>query len=151
MAIGPVAGSLVYIGTSETIASPDDYLLIGEINDQGSIGRRYSEIIAQAISTRGDRKFKGTYNDGTLTLKVNRDASDVGQAACIVARDSDSDYNFKIVLNDAAAGGFTINTTTLFKAKVMSYTLDMGGPNSIVMATIEVSIKSGSISEIAAA
>ncbi len=150
MAIGPTAGSLVYIGTSETIASPDDYVLIGEITDQGSIGRKYQEIVAQSIGTRGDRKFKGTYNDGTLTLKVNRDSSDTGQAAAIVARDSDADFNFKIVLNDAANGGFTTNTTTTFKGKVMSYTMDMGGPNSVVQATIEISIKSTSITEVAA-
>lgn len=151
MAIGPTAGSALYIGTSESVASPDDYLLIGEITDMGSFGRTYQEVVAQSIDQRGDRKFKGSYNDGTMTLKVNRDPSDVGQAAAITARDSDADYNFKLLLNDDETGGFATPTTITFKAKVMSYTLDLGGPNSIVQATIQLSIKSGSISEVAAA
>ncbi len=150
MSIGPTAGSALYIGTSESVASPDDYLEIGEITDFGSFGRTYQEIIAQSVRTRGDRKFKGTYNDGTITLKVNRDPSDVGQAAAIVARESDADYNFKITLNDDETGGFTTATTITFKGKVMSYTLDMGGPNNIVQATIAISLKSGSLAEVAA-
>jgi hypothetical protein len=150
MSIGPTAGSKLYIGTAESTPSPDDYIEIGEITDFGSFGRQYQEIVAQAVGSRGDRKFKGTFNDGTMTLKVNRDPSDLGQAAAITARDSDSDYNFKIELNDDETGGFTNPTTITLKAKVMSYTLDMGGPNSMVQATIMLGIKSGSISETAA-
>lgn len=151
MAIGPTAGSKLYIGTSESVASPDDYLEIGEISDLGSFGRVYQQIKAQSIGTRGDRKYKGTFDDGAMSIKVNRDATDTGQAAAIAARDSDADYNLKIVLNDAAGGGFTTNTTFYLKAKVMSYTVEAGGPNSIVMATINLDIKSGSITEVAAA
>jgi hypothetical protein len=151
MAIGPTAGSKLYIGTSESIASPDDYLEIGEITDLGSFGRVYTQIKAQTIGTRGDRKYKGTYDDGTLAVKVLRTSSDTGQAAALVARDSDSDYNFKLVLNDAAEGGFATNTTVYFKAKVMSYTLETGGPNTVVAATINLDLKSGSTVEVAAA
>ncbi len=150
MAVGPVAGSKLYIGTSETIGSPDDYLEIGEINDLGSFGRVYQEIIAQSIGTRGDRKYKGTYNDGAMAIKVNRDPVDTGQAAAIVARDSDADFNFKLTINDAGETGVTYNTEFFFKAKVMSYTVEGGGPNNIVMSTINLSLKSGSIIEVAA-
>ena len=55
MSIGPTAGSKLYIGTTETVASPDDYIEIGEITDLGTFGRTYQEIIAQAIGSRGDR------------------------------------------------------------------------------------------------
>jgi len=151
MAIGPTAGSTISIGTSETVASPDDYILIGEVSDFGAFGRVYQEIKVDTVGTRGTRKFKGTYDDGNVTLKVVRDPSDVGQAAAIVARDSDADYNFKIALNDDETGGFSNPTTVTFKAKVMSYTLEMGGPNSVVMATIALAIKSGTIAETAAA
>ena len=151
MAIGPTAGSIIYIGTTESSPSPDDYIAIGEVTDFGSFGRVYQEIKVDTVGTRGTRKFKGTYDDGSVTLKVVRDASDVGQAAAITARDSDSDYNFKILLNDDETGGFTTPTTLTFKAKVMSYTLEMGGPNSVVMATVNLAIKSGTIVETAAA
>lgn len=151
MAIGPTAGSILYIGTSESTPSPDDYIAIGEVTDLGAFGRVYQEIRVDTIGTRGTRKFKGTYDDGNIALKVVRDASDTGQAAAITARDSDSDYNFKLTLNDDETGGFSTPTTVIFKAKVMSYTLEPGGPNNIVMATINLAIKSGSITETAAA
>ena len=56
-----------------------------------------------------------------------------------------------MTLNDDEAGGFTTPTTVLFKAKVMSYTLEAGGPNQVPAATITLGIKSGSITETAAA
>lgn len=150
MGIGPTAGSTLEIGTSETTASPDDYVAIGEITDLGTFGRVYQEIVAQSIGTRGDRKFKGTYNDGQMTIKVNRDYADAGQTAVDTALDSDSDYNFRITLNDNEDGGFTNPTTITFKAKVMQFPLELGGPNSMMMGNIVLSLKSGTITEVAA-
>jgi hypothetical protein len=150
MGIGPTAGSILAIGTTETIASPDDYTTVGEIADLGSFGRVYQEIIAQSIGTRGDRKFKGTYNDGQMTIKVNRDYADEGQADVETALDSDSDYNFRVTLNDNADGGFTNPTYITFKAKVMQFPLELGGPNSIMSGNIVLSLKSGSITVVPA-
>lgn len=150
MGISVTSGAKVYIGTSETIVSPDDYLEIGEINDLGSFGRTYNKIEAHSLGTRGIRKYKGSYDDGALTLKLNRDSADTGQAAAIVARDNDNDYNFKVTLNDAAPNGLTNNTTITFKGKVMSYTVDGGGDDSVVGSTLVVEIKSGTIAEVAA-
>lgn len=150
MGISVTAGSKLYIGTSETIASPDDWLEIGEVVNLGSIGRTYKKIEAPAIGQRGIRKFKGTYDDGTLTVKLNRDSADTGQAAAITARDNDNDYNMRIVLNDAQVNGLTNNTTIVFKAKIMSYTLDAGGVDDVVGSTLVVEVKANSITETAA-
>jgi hypothetical protein len=151
MAISATAGSTLAIGTTETINSPDDLLMIGEIVDLGALGRTYKKIEAPSIGTRGIRKYKGTYDDGTMTIKLNRDPADTGQAAAIVARDNDGDYNFRLTLNDyQQTSGFVISTIIDFKAKVMSYTLEPGGVDNMVGSTLVLEVKSGSITETAA-
>lgn len=149
MTVQTSAGCKIYIGTAETIASPDDYLEIGEVVNYSEFGRVYTQIKHDSIGTRGTRKFKGTYDDGSLTLQLGRDPADTGQAAAIVARDSDDDYNFKVTLNDDV-GANNVPTTFTFLAKVMSYTTNIGGPNQVVGATMMIDIKSGSIAEVAA-
>lgn len=149
MTVQTSAGCKIYIGTSEATASPDDWLEIGEVTNFSEFGRVYTEIKHDSIGTRGTRKFKGSYDDGNITLQLGRDPSDVGQAAAITARDSDDDYNIKLELNDDV-GSNTVPTTFTFLAKVMSYTTNIGGPNQVVGATLALAIKSGSITEVAA-
>lgn len=146
MAIGPTAGSKLYIGTSETIASPDDYLEIGNITNIGDFGKAFQEITVETIGQRGVQKFKGTYNEGTFTCTVARDATDTGQAAAIAALASDLPYNFKLVMNDATVT-LTTPTQFVFTAKIMSYVTKMGGANNVPMADIVISIVSGSVTE----
>ena len=67
----------------------------------GDFGRVYSEIKFDTVNNRGTLKFKGTYDDGSMTLQLGRDPSDAGQAAVIVARDSDNDFNFMVTFGDA--------------------------------------------------
>jgi len=150
MGIGPTAGSTLEVGLTGTVESPDNYLAVGEITDLGTFGRVYQEIVAQSISNRGDRKFKGTYNDGSMTIKVNRDFADTGQVRLQTALDSDSDYNIRITLNDNEDGGFTTPTMITFKAKVMQFPLELGGANSMMAGNCVLSIKSGSITVVAA-
>ncbi len=147
MAVSTAAGAKLYIGTAETLPSPDDYLEVGEITNMGEFGRVYNEIKYNALGNRGTLKFKGSYDDGQLSLDLGRAPSDVGQAAMVVALDSDSDYNFKVTLNDAVT---TTPTTFYFKAKVLSYTTNVGSVDQVVASKAMVSIKSGSITEVAA-
>ena len=146
MAISTAAGCKIYIGTTEAVSSPDDLLEIGEVTNFSEFGRVYQLITHQSIGTRGDRKYKGSYNDGAITLQLGRDTSDTGQAACIVARDADEDYNFKIMLNDDTVASPT-PTIFQFMGKVMSYTVNIGSANQIIGATMMIEIKSGSITE----
>ena len=150
MAVQTSAGCKIYIGTSEATASPDDWLEIGEVTNFSEFGRVYQLITHQSVNERGDRKFKGSYNDGDITLQLGRDPSDTGQAAAIAARDSDDDYWFKVTLNDDSVS-VTTPTTFTFQGKVMSYTVNIGGPNQVVGASMQIAITSGTITETAAA
>lgn len=144
MSIGPTAGSKLYIGTTETITSPDDWIEIGDIATLGDFGRVYNEIKVESVGNRNVTKFKGTRDDGNMTISLHRNALDVGQAAAIVALDVDLDYNFKLTLNDATVA-LTTATYFTWTGKVMSFQTKLGGPNNVVMADLMIGINSNTI------
>jgi hypothetical protein len=153
MPVNTTSGCTIAIGHS-TIVNPvpsaDTYTVIGFPTNLGAFGRTYVEINFDDLSNRNTLKFKGQRNDGTMAIQVGRAAEDAGQAAAIVARDSDQDFNFRVTLNDSSGTTSATPTTFYFLAKVMSYTTNIGGPNKVVDATVNVAIKSGSITETAA-
>ena len=150
MAVSTSAGSKLFIGTTAASASGDTYTEIAEITNLGAFGRSYNEIKHAALGNRNDIKFKGQRDDGSISLGLGRSAGDPGQAAMLVALDSDHDYNFKVTLNDAITPSTGTPTTILFKAKVMSYVTNVGGVDQVVAATASLGITSGSIAETAA-
>lgn len=150
MAVQTSAGSKLYIGTTASNAASDSYVEIGSIVNIPEFGRTYDEFTFASLGDRAVQKFKGTYNDGSVTIELGRDPSDAGQAAIQTALDHDFDYNFKVSLNDASPVSGSHPTIIYFKAKVMSYTTNIGAPNQVVGAKTLLGIKSGSITEIAA-
>lgn len=150
MAVQTSAGSKIYIGTTSSDEEHDSYVEVGEVTNIPEFGRAYEEVTFASLGNRAVQKFKGTYNDGTITVQLGRDVSDVGQAAIQAALDDDFDYNFKVTLNDASAVSGSHPTIIYFKAKVMSYTTNIGAPNQVVQASAQLGIKSGSIYEIEA-
>lgn len=150
MSVNTSAGSKLFIGTTATSGASDSYVEVAEVTNIGEFGRTYAEITFTSLGDRNVRKFKGSRNDGNITLQLGRSAGDVGQAAAVVALDDDQDYNFKITLNDDSGVSGATPTTFIFKAKVMSYVTNVGGTDQVVQATMQLGIKSGSIIETAA-
>lgn len=103
MGASPTGGSRIFIGTTATDPLTDSYVEIAEVTAIGVFGRTYAEITHNPLATRGTQKFKGSFNDGNLELQMADDTADAGQAAMLLALDSDFDYNFKIVANDDVA------------------------------------------------
>lgn len=148
MAVVQSAGTKIYIGGKEVSPqSETQWQLIGEVVNPGEFGRVYNLITHTSLDDRNVRKFKGSRNDGQLNMQLGRDPQDDGQADLISALDDDSDYNFKIELPDDPGGTGNSPTTFLFQAKVMSYTTNIGDPDSIIGATCLLEIRSGSIQE----
>lgn len=114
---------------------------IGEAEDLGEFGDEASEITFTALSNRRVRKFKGTYNAGTITCQVGSDPSDAGQAAMIAAFASDLDYPFKVELNDQLTVGGT-PTILYFIGKVMSKRRNVGNVENVVRQNFPIGINS---------
>lgn len=117
------------------------WVSIGEVEDLGEFGDEASEITFTALKNRRVRKFKGTFNAGTITSVAGSDPSDAGQAAMIAAFASDLDYPFRVMLNDKITLGGT-PTTLYFVGKVMSKRRNVGSVENVVRQNFPVGINS---------
>lgn len=155
MAVNTAAGSTFSIGPQGTYASTVDWsdseediitafealvwTEVGEVEDLGEFGDEASEITFTALANRRTRKFKGTFNAGTVTVQAGSDPEDAGQLAMIAAFASDLDYPFRVTLNDQ----LTENgepTTLYFGGKVMSKRRNVGNVENVVRQNFPVGI-----------
>ena len=136
------AGTKLYVGGTGVLLSESSWEEVGEIVDFGEYGKNFELVTHNPIGSRKTFKFKGSYNEGTLALQLGQDIADDGQADLRAALETDYDYNFKIEFNDAPAASGSTNTIDTFKAKVMSFTTQVGGVNSIVGAACNIEINS---------
>jgi hypothetical protein len=114
-------GLSLYIGTTAVDPTTDTYTEVAEIVEVPEFGREYSKIEYNPIKLRGVQKFKGGYNDGSVLVSLGKNLSDAGQAAMLAASNSDSQYNFKIVANDAAPVVSAVATITIASPGVVSW------------------------------
>ena len=103
MGVSTAAGATLSIGTTAAVGSTDTFVAVGEVVGIPEFGRVYNVIKYTPLATRNVQKFKGSYDDGDIAVPLGKNLGDVGQAAMLVARDVDLDYNFQIVANDAVA------------------------------------------------
>jgi len=144
MTVNTAAQSRVFIGTTGqandvTDYEADSYIEVGEVEDLGEFGDTAEEVTFTALKDRRTRKFKGSFNAGTMTIICGSDPEDVGQDALLAAFLSDFDYNFKVTLNDniTPAGA---PSTLFFSGKVMSKSRNVGQVNNVVRQTFMVGI-----------
>lgn len=144
MAVQTAAGTTIAISAQTPatfdaagyIAIDSSFKTIGEVTDAGTHGRTYAEVTHNPIGSRGTMKFKGSFNEGNKTLQLALDYDDEGQALAKTALDDDDDYSFAVTYPDGSID--------YFQAKVMSFTKTVSTVDSIVTATIELSITTDS-------
>lgn len=108
------------------------YTVLGDVSDLGSFGKVYNEVSFLPLATRAKQKFKGSYDNGTLALKLAKNKSDAGQVIALAALASDNAYAFKVVLQDG--------TIEFFSGRVMSYNIQVGGTDQITGSDINIGI-----------
>lgn len=144
MGVRTAAGTVIYIsattpGTFDSSgyqASDMNWAAIGEITDAGTHGRKYAEVTHKPLGSRGTQKFKGSFDEGQKTIQMGLDNDDAGQIIAKAASVSDNDYSFKV----AYPGG----DIDYFQAKVMSFEKQASNVDSIVSATMQLSLTSSS-------
>jgi hypothetical protein len=138
MTIGTVAGTSFAISAAIpatfNVAGYEalTFTTIGSIEDGGEHGREYAEVTFNPIDTRGTRKFKGSFNEGSKTLSIAYDSSDAGMVLLKTALDSDNDYSFEVT--------YPNGDIDFFQAKVMTLTKATGTVDSMRMASVTLSI-----------
>jgi hypothetical protein len=109
------------------------YTTIGEITSiDGDIGRVYNLVTHNPLATRATRKYKGSYNSGSVTIALALDKDDAGQILLEAALTSDSAYSFKLVRQDL--------TVLYFRAMVMSAPENYGGVDAITTRSVTLEI-----------
>ncbi len=133
--VGPVAGTKFYVGTSESVASPDDYVEVGDISNLGDISQQFAQVTVESIGSGDSYMLKGTRNFPNIDLVLNRNDSDQGQVALKAASEAARGtlYNFKILETD---GGLAT-----WKGEVFGYGPSYGGVNALRSVKTSVSIR----------
>ena len=127
IAIGPAPATYDEAGFAAVTALP-----IGEVTDAGEYGKVYNLVTHNPLANRQTKKFKGSYNNGSVTLQIAQDEVDTGQLAAKAASDSDDSYTIKVTKQNGAIDYFT--------AQVMSFTDAIGGVDSIEGGSIQLEI-----------
>ena len=156
MGIHANAGTQVGIGTTAehadaTAFAGETYTPIHNITDVGESGGE-SEILTTKHVDRPEavRKLKGSRDNGTMTLVVDRDSSDAGYQALIAAEKTPHAYAFRVRLNDAPASGSAPKGSVFyFRAIVASAKNSFNDADNIVSTTFALAI-TGPILEVPA-
>jgi len=106
--------------------------LVGEVTDLGEFGREYALVTHMPVGNRGTQKFKGSFNEGTITLSLGLDTDDAGQIIMKAASISDNDYSFMVTTQNG--------DKYFFRAQIMSWKVGVGSVDSITTATATLEI-----------
>ena len=109
---------------------------VGEITDLGEFGREYALVTHNPVGSRGTQKFKGSFNEGTMTLSLGLDTDDAGQIIMKAGSLSDANYSFEVTTQNG--------DIYYFQAKVMSWKVGVGGVDSITTATCTLELTTSS-------
>ena len=108
------------------------YTPVGEITDLGEFGREYSLVTHQPVGSRGTQKFKGSFNEGSITLSIGLDTDDAGQILMKAASLSDNNYTFRVETQNG--------DKYFFQAKVMSWKVNIGSVDNITTASCSLEL-----------
>jgi len=143
--IKPSAGTNLYIASPGTelpdewvdVFIDEDFTEVGSVSSIGEIEAAYEEVNFTDLQSRRNRKFKASRNDSSVTLELGYNVQDGGQEKLKEASRKKYNHTFSIVLNDGEV--------VSFEGVVMSHKINVNDSNSIVGATVEVSLDSGSL------
>lgn len=113
---------------------------IDEIEGFGSVGDAAAEITFDSVSSGRTRRLKGTRSAGTMEVVCAIDAESEGQTAARLAEETQHDYAFRLVFNDAPAGGTP--SERMFVAKVASAVEALDTANNVMKLNLTLWVNS---------
>ncbi len=110
------------------------WIAVGEIVDLGEFGRKYNLVTHNPLKTRATQKFKGSFNEGQLSVKLGLDTDDVGQIAMKANTTSDSPISVKVQTQNG--------DVYYFQAQIMSWVVGIGSVDTITSASADLELTS---------
>ena len=111
------------------------YVDVGSLVDLPEYGPNTAVVESLPLATGRVEKFKGFINNGSISLGLEIDFEDAGQAileAGVTGATKNDQHSFKITYPDG--------TIEYFTGKIFSYTRAPGSANSMVGSTVQVEI-----------
>ena len=115
----------------------------GEVTSIGEFGREYNVVAVNNLASGATRKFKGSYNQGTMQVEMLFDSADAGQTIIEAAGDSINKYAFRVGLPGMGAAGEEF----YFQALVTMVKRVVGGPDEAIMLNFTLELDHTSIIE----
>jgi hypothetical protein len=114
------------------------YTLINEISDLGAFGKKYNLVTFMPLGSRQVIKRRGSYNNGSMSLKMGQSVTDAGQLALATGLASDTSSSFKVVTQSGSTYYFTAQilstVTTIGTVDVITeQSVDLELDNSVVL------------------
>jgi len=105
---------------------------VGEITNIGEFGKEFALVTHNPLASRGTKKGKGSFNNGSLSPALALDPSDAGQTAMKTALESDDPAYFAITLQDG--------TIFYLVGLLMSFKPNIGGVDDVVTASTSIEL-----------
>lgn len=107
-------------------------VVVGEVTNVGEFGKQFELVTHQPLATRGVKKAKGSFNNGSLNPQLALDEDDAGQIILNEALESDEPYVVSITMDNG--------DVYYMEALVMGRPVTIGGVDDIVTAspTLEI-------------
>jgi len=112
------------------------YTTVGEVTNIPEFGRTFALVTHKPIATRGEQKFKGGFNEGSMGIALGLDTDDAGQILAKAAALSDSLYAFSITLPSG--------DVYYFQGLTMSFKVNVSAVDNITTATMQVELTTSS-------
>ena len=126
----------------------NEWRLVGEVEDLGDFGDEAGTTEFTAVDNRRVRKFKTTFDAGTIDITVGDDTTDDGQNAMLEALASDFNVPFRVDLSDQLTNGGS--PTQVFNHGIVTGNRrTLGTVDNIVKKAIPVALN-GDFFEVAA-
>lgn len=107
---------------------------VGRITDMGEYDRVYNLVTTTPLDSRRVQKYKGSYDEGSMSLVFDVDPDDVGQDALRTQRDVDSDAYFAVTHQDG--------TVDFFSGLVLSASKVVGSIDQMYTSNCTIEINS---------
>ena len=109
---------------------------VGEVTDLGEFGRKYNLVTHNPLGNRSTQKFKGSFNEGSITLQVGLQTDDAGQIILKAATNSDLNFSYKVTTQNG--------DTYYFQAQCLGFMVGVGGVDKITSATVNLELTTNS-------
>ena len=105
---------------------------VGEVTDLGEFGREYNLVTHNPVGNRSTQKFKGSFNEGQMDIKLGLQTDDAGQIIMKAAVFSDLSFSFRVVMQNL--------DVYYMRAQCMKWKVGVGSVDQITAASATLEI-----------